>query len=53
VSTGSEVTLRHVKIVDERWLVKTSSGKLARSANREKFLIEQGQGRARFGSESE
>ena len=53
VSTGSEITLRHVKIVDERWLVKTSSGKLARSANREKFLTEQGQGRAGLGSESE
>jgi fatty-acyl-CoA synthase len=40
VSTGSEVALRHVKIVDERWLIKTSSGKLARAANRDKFIDE-------------
>jgi fatty-acyl-CoA synthase len=41
VATGSEIALRHVKIVDERWLIKTSSGKLARAANRDKFLAEQ------------
>lgn len=40
VTTGSEIALRYVKIVDDRWLVKTSSGKLARAANREKFLAE-------------
>jgi fatty-acyl-CoA synthase len=41
VATGSDVVLRHLKLVDDRWLVKTSSGKLARGANRDKFLAEQ------------
>jgi acyl-CoA synthetase (AMP-forming)/AMP-acid ligase II len=41
VATGSDVVLRHVKLVDDRWLIKTSSGKLARGANRDKFLAEQ------------
>ncbi len=38
VSTGADVVLRQVKLVDERWLLKTSSGKIARGANRDKFL---------------
>jgi acyl-CoA synthetase (AMP-forming)/AMP-acid ligase II len=42
VATGSDVVLRHLKLVDDRWLIKTSSGKLARAANRDKFLAEQG-----------
>jgi acyl-CoA synthetase (AMP-forming)/AMP-acid ligase II len=42
VATGSDVVLRHLKLVDDRWLVKTSSGKLARAQNREKFLAELG-----------
>jgi fatty-acyl-CoA synthase len=41
VAAGSDVVLRHVKLVDERWLIKTSSGKIARGANRDKFLAEQ------------
>ena len=46
VTRGSAVALRYVHIVSRRWLVKTSSGKVARSANREKFLKEmQEQGR--------
>jgi acyl-CoA synthetase (AMP-forming)/AMP-acid ligase II len=40
VTRGSAVALRYVHIVDQHWLVKTSSGKTARSANREKFLKE-------------
>jgi hypothetical protein len=32
--------LRYVHLVGAHWLVKTSSGKIARSANREKFLDE-------------
>ncbi|MGA2112891.1 MAG: AMP-binding protein [Anaerolineales bacterium] len=40
VATGSEVTLGPLKLVDERWLLKTSSGKIARAANREKLLAE-------------
>jgi hypothetical protein len=31
---------RHVRIVPPRWLIKTSSGKIARRANRQKFLDE-------------
>lgn len=40
VAHGSAVVLRYVHLVDAQWLVKTSSGKIARSANREKFLAE-------------
>lgn len=32
------VTVTYVHLVDERWLIKTSSGKIARHANREKWL---------------
>jgi fatty-acyl-CoA synthase len=28
----------YVHLVGERWLIKTSSGKIARAANREKWL---------------
>lgn len=40
VTRGSAVALRHVHIVGKHWLVKTSSGKTARLANKEKFLQE-------------
>ncbi len=40
VTRGSAVALRYVHLVSPPWLVKTSSGKTARSANREKFLKE-------------
>ena len=40
VSRGSAVALRDVYIVGKHWLVKTSSGKVARSANRDKYLTE-------------
>ena len=40
VTRGSAVALRYVHIVGKHWLVKTSSGKTARSANRERFLKE-------------
>ena len=40
VTRGSAIALRYVHLVDSHWLVKTSSGKTARSANREKFLKE-------------
>ncbi len=42
VTKNSAIALRHVKIVDEKWIIKTSSGKTARSANKEKFLKEIG-----------
>jgi fatty-acyl-CoA synthase len=37
---NSDVTLADVRLVDKRWLIKTSSGKLARAANRERYLQE-------------
>jgi acyl-CoA synthetase (AMP-forming)/AMP-acid ligase II len=40
VTRGSAVALRYVHLVGKHWLVKTSSGKTARSANREKFIKE-------------
>ncbi|MBN1438189.1 MAG: AMP-binding protein [Anaerolineales bacterium] len=40
VTRGSDIALRQVKVADRGWLLKTSSGKIARSANREKFLAE-------------
>ena len=40
ITRGSAVALRYVHLVHHPWLVKTSSGKTARSANREKFLQE-------------
>ena len=40
VTRGSAVNLRNVYLVAEQWLVKTSSGKIARAANRDKYLKE-------------
>ena len=40
VAQGSTVTVNYVQLVDERWLIKTSSGKIARAANRDKWLSE-------------
>lgn len=40
VTRGSAIALRHVYLVDPRWLIKTSSGKNARNANKEKYLKE-------------
>ncbi|MGH2605247.1 MAG: acyl-phosphate glycerol 3-phosphate acyltransferase, partial [Anaerolineales bacterium] len=40
VATGMEATLTHVLLVNERSLIKTSSGKLSRKANRDKFLAD-------------
>jgi fatty-acyl-CoA synthase len=40
VTRGSAVALRHVHLVDTKWLIKTSSGKTARGANKEKYLGE-------------
>jgi acyl-CoA synthetase (AMP-forming)/AMP-acid ligase II len=38
VKRGSDIAVRYVKVVERNWLLKTSSGKIARSANRDKFL---------------
>jgi fatty-acyl-CoA synthase len=40
VTRGSDVALRYVKIVGRNWLLKTSSGKIARQANHDKYLRE-------------
>ena len=40
VTRGSAIALRHVSLVAPKWLIKTSSGKNARGANKEKYLKE-------------
>ena len=42
VTQSSAVALRHVHLVPEGWIIKTSSGKTARLANRDKFIQETG-----------
>ncbi|MDQ3006643.1 MAG: AMP-binding protein [Chloroflexota bacterium] len=40
VTRNSAIALRYVKVVGPQWILKTSSGKTVRSANKEKFLKE-------------
>ncbi len=40
VTRRSAIALRYVRVVGPHWILKTSSGKTARRANREKFLKE-------------
>lgn len=40
ITQNTAVTLRTVYLVPEKWLIKTSSGKIARTANKEKFQKE-------------
>jgi acyl-CoA synthetase (AMP-forming)/AMP-acid ligase II len=42
IAEGSDVTARYVQVVERGWLIKTSSGKNARTANKEKFISEFG-----------
>jgi acyl-CoA synthetase (AMP-forming)/AMP-acid ligase II len=42
ITKNSAVALRYAHIVSAKWILKTSSGKTARSANREKFMRETG-----------
>lgn len=42
VAQQTTVTVSYVHVTEPRWLIKTSSGKIARNANREKWLVEQG-----------
>jgi acyl-CoA synthetase (AMP-forming)/AMP-acid ligase II len=42
VTKNSAIALRQVHVVGPKWILKTSSGKTARSANREKYLMETG-----------
>ena len=44
VNRGSDVALRYVRVLDRGWLLKTSSGKVARSANRDKYIQELNKG---------
>lgn len=49
VNRSSDIVLRKAILVERGWLLKTSSGKIARSANREKYLQEfQGTDRLEF-----
>jgi acyl-CoA synthetase (AMP-forming)/AMP-acid ligase II len=40
ITRSSDITLRYAHIVERGWLLKTSSGKIARAANRDKFIAE-------------
>ena len=40
VTKNSAIALRHVRVVGPKWVLKTSSGKVARAANKEKFIAE-------------
>ena len=40
VAKHSTVTASYVQLVGDKWILKTSSGKLARAANRDKWLAE-------------
>lgn len=42
VATQTTVTVNYVHLVGDKWLIKTSSGKIARAANRDKWLSETG-----------
>lgn len=43
ITQNSPVSLRHVKLTGAGWIIKTSSGKTSRSANKERYLAEMGQ----------
>jgi fatty-acyl-CoA synthase len=43
VARQSMVTVSYVKLVGDKWLIKTSSGKIARAANRDKWQQERSQ----------
>ncbi len=40
VSKNSAIVVRHVRVVGPKWVIKTSSGKVARTASKEKFIKE-------------
>jgi fatty-acyl-CoA synthase len=40
VMKSSTIALHHAKVVDDKWIIKTSSGKTAPTANKEKLLKE-------------
>ncbi len=45
VVRAAEVSASFVSLVERGWLIKTSSGKIARAANREKWLAERAEGK--------
>ncbi len=45
VVRATEVTVSFVSLVERGWLIKTSSGKTARAANRDKWLLERAEGK--------
>jgi fatty-acyl-CoA synthase len=42
IARQSTISVSYISLVDKMWLIKTSSGKIARDANRKKWLREQG-----------
>ena len=40
ITRESAITLRTILIVDKKWLIKTSSGKIARALNKKKYIEE-------------
>ncbi|MBS1249097.1 MAG: putative ligase [Chloroflexi bacterium] len=38
INQGTDTAVRYVRVVKPKWLIKTSSGKIARGANRQKYL---------------
>lgn len=42
VTKNSAIAVRYVRVAGPKWVLKTSSGKVARTANKEKFLKELG-----------
>ncbi len=40
VTKNSAIAVRYVRVVGPKWVLKTSSGKVARAANKEKFMKE-------------
>jgi fatty-acyl-CoA synthase len=42
ITSITEISLADVRLVEKRWLIKTSSGKIARADNREKYYAEFG-----------
>ncbi len=43
IAKNSAIAIRYLRLVGPKWVLKTSSGKVARSANKEKFLREFGE----------
>jgi acyl-CoA synthetase (AMP-forming)/AMP-acid ligase II len=42
IAQGSDVAVRFIELVPRGWMIKTSSGKPARNANRDKYLTQRG-----------